>query len=306
MKLIKEIQPTPNLSIILPGGCNGKCSFCFWKKTDTHPLYVDRLEQYLTLLPNIFTQCSITGGEPTLSVFLEPVLELIKKKGYPKVVLTTNGTNIMNNIDLFDGVINHINLSRHSINDDENYKIFNCNDVPNSDQLIDICNSLNKINIDLNLNCVVSDNTLGAEYVYDFIDYAKTIGATSVTFRKNYDADDLELISIDELFSDFRTTEKSCPVCKTRCKLICGMPIYFKYSLKEPSDHVDFIYEAIYHPNGLLTEDWHGLNEIKFVQESNININIQKINSAFSSSSNNGHDHYTSCGQSRSRSYTSC
>ena len=249
------------------------------------------MEQYISLLPNIFTQCSITGGEPLLSVFFEPILNLIKKK-YPKVVLTTNGSNLLDKEDILKGVVNHVNISRHCVDDEKNYAIFGDKEIPSTLELTSICEKLNSMLIDVNLNCIILDPEEGSkDFVFDFISYAKKIGASSVTFRKDYKFNNLDLMKLDNLFPN-TTFEKGCPVCKTRQKLIKGMNVFFKYSLKEPSDSLKFIYEAIYHPSGFLTEDWAGLKEIKFISSKN---SVQKFVNNFSSCGQT--KHFSSCSQ---------
>lgn len=72
----------PNLSIVMPGGCNGNCQFCFWKQTEPCGNYLEKVNNILKSLPSQFKQLSITGGEPTLSPYLEKVLNLIDREKY--------------------------------------------------------------------------------------------------------------------------------------------------------------------------------------------------------------------------------
>ena len=48
--------PEPNLSIILPGGCNAHCPFCFWKRDTELPRgpYAEALTRVLSSLPPQF------------------------------------------------------------------------------------------------------------------------------------------------------------------------------------------------------------------------------------------------------------
>lgn len=300
MILKKQIQETPNLTVILPGGCNAKCDFCFWKPSKINSMYISRLEQYISLLPNLFTQCSISGGEPTHSLYLEQVLNVINNFKFPKVVLTSNGSNILNIIYILKDKVDFVNISRHSIIDSENVNVFKSPEIPNTKQLTEICNRLNSIGIEVNLNCVVEENFGTKEYLFDFVDYARKVGASTITFRKNYNSDNLNDFKLNTLFSDVKSIKQdSCPVCKLDRKIINGIPVNFKYSLNEPSKHVDFIYELIYQPDGIMYEDWNFEKPVEFItQKSNQIITISK------SSTVQG---YSSCGNSRTvKGYSSC
>ena len=85
-----------NFSIIVPGECNAKCEFCFMKDTgEVSDNYLEELDQLLNSFPKGHS-LSLTGGEPTISLYFADVLELVKKykHKFTKVVLTTNGTNM--------------------------------------------------------------------------------------------------------------------------------------------------------------------------------------------------------------------
>lgn len=49
-----------NFSIILPGPCNAKCDFCFWKRNKNESTkFIDNLNENLLLLNKIITKISI-------------------------------------------------------------------------------------------------------------------------------------------------------------------------------------------------------------------------------------------------------
>lgn len=103
---------------------------------------------------------------------------------------------------------------------------------------------------------------------------------------------------LNTLFDDVKSIKKdSCPVCKLDCKIIKGMPVNFKYSLNEPSKHVDFIYELIYQPDGIMYEDWNFEKPVEFINKAVKNISPQR----------NTVSNYSSCGSSRTvKGYSSC
>ena len=132
MKIIKD---NPNFSILLPSTCNASCKFCFWNRDTTcSDNYLELVRSQLNNIPDIFDQISLTGGEPTRSKYFAPVLDMIDKNRWKKVVLTTNGNNLMVHKDSLNK-IDFINISRHHWDDAENYKIFGTETVPSKEDL---------------------------------------------------------------------------------------------------------------------------------------------------------------------------
>lgn len=256
----------PNFTIITTGGCNSFCDFCtdaFKRKPS--PEYLKNLIDALShRIPAHFTQVSISGGEPTLSPLLSTVLELIQmSKRFRKVVLTTNGARLTENVELFKKTINHLNVSRHAIGYDANTKIFGTKDIVSDLSLKAAAFELNKAGIDVNLNHVYKkDSALTMDYVFRYIEYARSVGATSVSFRYDQNENSLQPTYLETLFSDWVTVNPGgCPVCRNHTVLVNGFPVVFKASFAEPSKAIDDVYELIYHITGKLTTDWEGLRE---------------------------------------------
>ena len=160
---IKFLTNSPNFSLVLPGTCNARCSFCFWQEEKEAKLkdFLLNLDRSLKALPLEFKQISITGGEPTLSPLFEDVLALIKQhrnlegSSWNKVVLTTNGHNLKVMMKYLRGVVDHVNISRHAIKDEDNQAIFGTDTVPTAADLYKLTQSLNKRGIDATLNVVL-------------------------------------------------------------------------------------------------------------------------------------------------------
>lgn len=55
----------PNLTIVLPVGCNANCDFCFWHNRKMGKAYMNTLFLNINKLPQNFKQVTISGGEPT-------------------------------------------------------------------------------------------------------------------------------------------------------------------------------------------------------------------------------------------------
>lgn len=256
----------PNFTIITPGGCNSFCSFCtepFKKKAS--PEYLANLtDVLLDRLPAHIRQCSISGGEPTLSPQLDCILTAVKASGrFDKVVLTTNGARLPHFVPLLKKTINHLNVSRHGIGYDANTKVFGTPNIVTDEDLKAASFELNKAGIDVNLNHVYSkDSSLTVDYVLQYIDYAKSVGATSVSFRYDQNENSLEPTYLEKLFSEWNVVRAGgCPVCRNHTVLVAGFPVVFKASFAEPSKAINDVYELIYHITGKLTTDWEGQRE---------------------------------------------
>lgn len=261
----------PNFTIITPGGCNSFCSFCtdpFKRKPSAD--YLSNLVKVLSSqLPAHFEQCSISGGEPTLSPELESILELVHMSGrFRKVVLTTNGARLAKFIPVLQRTIQHLNVSRHAIGYEANTAIFGTRDIITDDALRAAAFELNKAGIDVNLNHVyTADSQFTVDYVLRYIDYARSVGATSVSFRYDQNENSLEPTYLEKLFSDWKAVnEGGCPVCRNHTVLVKGFPVVFKASFAEPSKAIDDVYELVYHITGKLTTDWEGKQELSAEQ----------------------------------------
>ena len=81
---MKTFNTSPNFSIVMQGGCNAACEFCFNKqhsnkKQCSKAQYLKNLNLALKSLPNTFFQISITGNEPMLSPVIDDVLDICRK-----------------------------------------------------------------------------------------------------------------------------------------------------------------------------------------------------------------------------------
>jgi molybdenum cofactor biosynthesis enzyme MoaA len=242
----------PNLSVIMPVGCNAKCEFCYWEKRCG--LTADRFKFVADTLPEMFKQVSITGGEPTLSNELIDYLKIARNR-FDKVVLNTNGYKLNKSHFKF---CDHINISRHHYDDKENIKVFRSRNIPNRYLLAKLCSYG-----DVTLNCVLPDGFKDVEFVNKYISFAKSIGA-KVAFRKHFNNLDV-LTEIDK--DDTLINEHSCGACLHRTHIMNGVNVTFKYSVKETCEAIGGIYELILQSNGDLTFDWDGNNKLTYEEE---------------------------------------
>ena len=247
----------PNLSIVTPGGCNANCKFCFWEQKQTPEDYYINLSNSLIKAKKLYlNELSITGGEPTISTYLVEILKAVKMYSFKKVVLTTNGIQLKDKLPYMKGVVNHINISRHHFSDSKNNLAFGSRLQLSTKQLKSTIEQCNKNGIDVTLNCVI-DEYNDKPFLLDMINFAKKVGATSITFRKDIAFNSLELTE-RTLFSNYENIDTSkCPVCRSETIMVSGIYVTFKTAVKEPSDTLE-AYEYIIQQNGELTTDWEG------------------------------------------------
>lgn len=251
---------------MLPGGCNAHCSFCCWSrrnepfsKTD----YIQKLEEKLVSLIPHSNSINILGGEPLISSHLSSVLDLIRKlkqkHSFPKIVLTTNGSALINKLSLFEGVVNHVNLSRHALTDDNNRLVFGQKAFLPADKILLAAEKLIEIDIDLSVNCVLFDKTTvnTKKDILDFIKFCKANGAVSVCFKK-VEGDPLDKLPQQKLFDNIPTIKStSCDVCRTDTQIINKTIVYWQAALDRSSKTIK---DLIINPDLTVTSDWKGKN----------------------------------------------
>lgn len=261
---MKTFNNDPNFSIIMPGGCNAKCKFCFNNsKTKSENCsdfdFLINLWEILKTLPTQFYQISITGNEPMLSPVIENVMELCKrmKQRYTNILLTTNGTKLLDNPQVVIDGVHHINVSRHHYDENENKRIFGGAYNVTDKELAEIVDVYSGRGVDVSLNCVINDTT-NEDFINAYIDFAKQMGVYAIRFRKENGA--IEPTPVECKFGEKYPIlwHGACPVCRTDLRVIRGQNVYWKSSVLEPSDHiVKQIYELVYDTDGQIYLDWN-------------------------------------------------
>jgi len=254
-----------NTTILLNGSCNAECDFCFWDRNEAKikapENYFNKIFDSLKSINGLSNVLSISGGEPTLSKYFPKFLVMLSKfrREYQlnRVVLTTHAGNLLKHIDLVGSVVDHINISRHGIGDAENYNIFKTNNIPSDADLVYLIKEVhNRTLCDVTLNCVIK-NDVSVDFCYKFIDYAKSLGADAVSFRK--EASTVTPTEAELFFVETHgvISSNNCPVCRGVNQLVKGFDVRWKTSVNEPSIDLNSIYEYIIHPDGNLYADWN-------------------------------------------------
>ena len=270
----------PNFSIVLPG-CNAACDFCFAEKYKScdKSTYLKNLEVTLKNLQKEFFQISITGGEPTIHPWFSDVLDVVSKyrSRYTKVVLTSNGTKLKEHLYKIVGTVDHINLSVHHYNDEQNRKIFKGTYSLSSKDHSDIIDSFGAEGIDVSLSCVIDDDTT-KKFIDKYIDYAKDIGARSIRFRK-VNGDNIP-VKVESDFEKYKVVwTGSCPVCVSRKRIIKGLDVYWKTSVIEPDTVTNGrIFELIFNPDGYVYSDWKGQHPVVGAEKKKVSYFDEALN----------------------------
>lgn len=267
--LYKREGHEQNFTILAPGPCNAKCHFCYWDHADGKikppPDYLERLEKQLRRIQP--KAVSISGGEPTLSPYLEDILDIVYAVAPGRVVLTTNATDLMGALEErdFHEVITHVNISRHHWLDDLNRKYFGVSGrsaLPNCDDLnirIDEhLKSEERDSVDFNINACIGDDD-DISYLFGMIDLVHTFRVKSLVLRSTADSIDPLQLELDfrELFEVSAIDESDmCPVCRSLTYEVCGIDVVFKRGFDNPSEHLGKIYEYVFHQDGNLYADW--------------------------------------------------
>lgn len=257
----------PNFSIVMRAGCNAACAFCFnkdKKRPDSGGLnnfqWATELLKTLEKLPEQFYQISITGGEPMISPSILDVMYIcnMMKPRFTNILLTTNGTNLLKYIDVVTAGVHHINVSRHHYDEQTNKAIFGGSYDVTDAELEEIIDKYSAQGVDVSLNCVINDQT-SSDFIFNYIEFAKRVGAYAVRFRKE-NGDSLEPTACEKAIENqYPILERGeCPVCRTFKRVMCGLPVYWKAAIIEPTDKVkDKIYELVYDVDGKLYLDWN-------------------------------------------------
>ena len=299
-----------NFTIVLPGPCNAKCNFCESvndpKPTDA---YLRKLAAAIREVPKEVRSVSISGGEPSISPNFESTLSyLYSIKRFDRIVLTTNGTQLVKNLHTIGQYVTHLNLSRHFADEERNQKVFQTSAVPSKDVISAAIDILGSENVDVTLNCVYgTEDTLSTRGdAEDLIQFAKEVGAVRVNFRQDQNLNKLNESKLEQSFSEYQTISTTgCPVCLSHHKRIKGLPVSFKYTLAEPGAGLDTIYELIAQPNGDLTVDWEGKRKYSAILKTLDLIDVKVVETPNPTPTQHSGCGYSGCGSpSPNRGYT--
>lgn len=224
-----------------------------------------RLSEAIARKPEGWTDCSITGGEPTISPYLELALPIISGV-FGKTVLTTNGIMLHDKVHVIGQYVDFLNISRHGVGLETNQRAFKTKRVPTDQMLAESIEVFKEIYggfVNLNHVYLKEDTHIDKAYLEEYVSYAKQLGADSVSFRYDQTENCLDTTALEEAFLEYEVVESgSCPVCRSHTVIVDDLPVTFKASFQEPGMAYDGgLYELIFGTNGKLTRDWGGEHE---------------------------------------------
>lgn len=185
------------VKLVIPGGCNAKCPFCYNKDKKITCNKTQFLDNFIPSLDNIITQIGnknpvsvdITGGEPTLDAdFFIQVLKKLKeydiKSKVLRTTLTTNGYRLDKVIPYLEGVIDYVNISVHSFRVVERCETMGIKSIDTLYDYYSLVRQLKEIGIDTSASAVIYKDIPNFNLWRDnFIFWAKANGFKALRFR---------------------------------------------------------------------------------------------------------------------------
>lgn len=287
-----------NFTIFVDTVCNADCKFCIEQiKTNNSGLiikegemlsgekYLKRLDEIMSRIRKYNPSISITGGEPLMSPVIRDVLKIVKKYNFRKVILTTNGTNILELVDdIIDSEITHVNFSRPFYNDEVSKRIMRFREkyVP-FDDLKEAIRKLENGNVQTRMNCILSKEGIQSlDDAKKYIDYAYSLGCKHIIFRELLSFNEItskneekkeytknNRVFVNDMWAQMDDDEDFAPYANNK-----GHYYYieiYKYKDKvtivsertniqtledEKKFNLDYVYEMVFHPNGRLCAGW--------------------------------------------------
>lgn len=294
-----------NFSIFVDDYCNADCGFCVAQlryenkgqlykriKINDDVEYLKRLEEILIKVRPLNPSVSLTGGEPTKSSKLIPILKLLEKYNFRKRTITSNGSGLFDIVEgkpviqyLIDYHITHLNISRAHYKENINKKImkFKTNENYTSNELIEkISNYLKGKSPHIRMSCLLLKNGINSiEEMKKYMDYYINKGIDNFIFRELMDYDKNNMCNVEKMnycrnnkikLNNIWSVIDNDSLFKFKLNLL-GYYYYVEiYDYKtatmasesanliklelEKNKHRDNVYEMVFHPNGNLNGSW--------------------------------------------------
>lgn len=307
-----------NYSIFIDDYCNADCKFCvaqlryankglmYKKEKIPENEWLKRCEEMLEFIRPLNPSISITGGEPTISKKLIPVLEMVNRLGFRKRTITSNGSHLFDKVGnkmiidhLIDNGWNHLNISRPAINNEESQRIMRFNNTEgfcSNEMMKDIISITNDCDMKHRISCLLLKEGVNSvdkmkEYLNTYID----LGANNFIFRElmDYDQSAINLektqycvdnkVRLNDIWANidnYPEFEKYLNILgyyyyveiyKYRGVTVASESANMLQQGKEVANHQDRVYEMVFHPNGNLCASWVDSERIldRYVKQQN-------------------------------------
>lgn len=158
--------------------------------------YLSRLDDILNRLRPLNPSISITGGEPTKSRRLVPILRLIEKYGYRKRTLTTNGSGLFDIVEgksilqhITDNHFQHLNINKAHFDEEINKHIMQYeNGYCSNDDIARIAIFAKANNLRPRMSCLLLKEGINdMNGIIRYLDYYNSLYIDNVIFRETMD-----------------------------------------------------------------------------------------------------------------------
>lgn len=300
----KNIYKNFNLSIFVDDKCNADCQFCVAQLRYEHRgvLYgkehITSDAEYMEKLKNILVQVrplnpsiSITGGEPTISNRLVPIIKLVDELGFRKRTITTNGSGLFRVIDkkpvlqhLVDCKFDHLNLSRTSIDESLNKEImrYEKNTEYCSNEMIQkIADYVDGSQLKIRMSCLLlKASVCDVNGMKSYVDFYKEYGIDNFIFRQLMDYDhravnqekirycDKNKVELNNVWAEMESHPEMVPylnlvgyyyyveIYKYDGCTIASESADLEKQYTEKAKNKNMIYEMVFHTSGALSGSW--------------------------------------------------
>lgn len=300
----RNVYKNFNLSIFVDDRCNADCMFCVAQLRYEHrgvlynkdhimndDDYINTLRAILEKVRPLNPSISITGGEPTISNRLVPIIKLVAELGFRKRTITTNGSGLFRIFEgkpilqyLMDCGFDHLNISRVSIDETVNREIMRYEmktEYCSNETIKKIADYVKESNLKIRMSCLLlKDAVCTVSGMKDYVDFYKEYGIDNFIFRQLMDYDHLAVNQEKIRYCDRNKVDlnniweemESYPEIKPYLNLV-GYYYYveiYKYNgctiasesanleqqYSEKNKNMDTIYEMVFHTNGVLAGSW--------------------------------------------------
>ena len=287
----RKVNSNVNLSIYIDDYCNAACKFCLSQMTlnkrenkkqriPSDEVYLKRLDYVLDYLKPLNPTISITGGEPTKSPRLIPVLQKINEYNYRKRTLSTNGTGLLEVMEgkkvieyIIENRFQNMTVSIAHHNPDLNQKMMQYKEKPFSEEDLKKVIAFSKVgNLHTRLSCVLLKEGINdLPSMFEYQKHYETLGLDNILFRELSYADISQYchankVDIDDIIKEVKQ-DKAFSYIKSIDGYEYLIDVY-KHSSPEKENLVkiytekpvaeDIIYEMVFYPNGDLDASWAG------------------------------------------------
>lgn len=171
-----------NLYLELGRFCNGNCIFCRNKFLPPCKYDLENIKSNLKKISHYLNTIVVGGGEPTLNDDVLQLLEVLHDNYYTDKVLFTNASLPLERLLLLSRRFDGVNISRHSVSDQENNEILGVSALRITD-LKELERQVGRANITLCATCFKGKGIDSVRKMEDYIMMAEDCDINHVLFQ---------------------------------------------------------------------------------------------------------------------------